>query len=105
MKWIFGLIVAALAYWWFFLREKPECGCGQHKKATTTQEKGGCGCNQTQTSAPDTQMAVFQPMLGAKSYFEPASQPNGELEYTANSATYKSIFGDEGNAGEEETYE
>lgn len=115
MKWILGLAAMAALFWWFFLREKPDCGCGGHKD-TLPKKSGGCGCNKT--AEPNTQQlgTITEPTNVLKSNFlydEPASTPNGELgrplsadeQMLIERGTYKSVFGDEGDAGESETYE
>jgi hypothetical protein len=104
---IFLMIAAAAIYWCLFLRDKPDCGCGQHKDLMPNEKNDGANLIQPNDSNSATPSNVWKPapiLKSIEAYPEPYSQPNGEIEETER-GTYKSAFGDEGDAGESETYE
>ena len=109
MKLIIILTAIGGLFWWFFLRE-ADCGCKEHKD-TIGKRSSDCGCNKNLTPAPTNQPAAV--VKNNFIYTEPESEPNGELmralypheEELMERGTYKSAFGDEGDAGESETYE
>jgi hypothetical protein len=104
---IFLTIAAAALYWCLFLRDKPDCGCGQHKDLMPDNKSDGANQNPLNDSNSAIPSNVWKPAPVLKSmeaYPEPYSQPNGEPE-NIERGNYKSVFGDEGDAGESETYE
>ena len=113
MKWILVLAGLAGLFWWFFVRDSGDCGCTEHKD-TINKKTGGCGCSKTNNPQVSPEATATVGTLKSNFiYDEPASNPNGELERALfddeqmllEKGTYKSAFGDEGDAGESETYE